>query len=156
MTKKAKLPDNLKHSECKRGNLAKQGGRIPPIRFICLKANLDKEAMTTAIYTSHEVKEEFTKYSSSDTKLAVAHVRLFKSIIDKCNFREEQEILQLSLEALQKEYNSLDMRASAHGKKLKKDLNEIRKEVKRYIDTAFKYFQDLFDKSLVQEWNQVV
>ena len=61
MTKKAELPDNLKHSECKRGDLAKQGGRIPPIHFIHPKANLDKEAMTAAIYTSRKVKEEFSK-----------------------------------------------------------------------------------------------
>ena len=74
MTKKAELLDDLKHSECKRGNLAKQGGGIPPIRFICPKANLDKEATTATIYMSHEVKEEFTKYSSGNTKLAVMHV----------------------------------------------------------------------------------
>ena len=41
MTKKAKLPDNLKHSECERGDLAKQGGGIPPICFVRPKANLD-------------------------------------------------------------------------------------------------------------------
>ena len=74
MTKKAELLDNLKHSKCKRGNLAKQGGGIPPICFVHLKANLDKEAATAAIYTLHEVKEEFTKYSGNDTKLAVVHV----------------------------------------------------------------------------------
>ena len=89
MMKKAELPDNLKHSECKRGDLVKQGGRIPPIRFVHLKANLDKEATTAMIYTSCKVKEEFTKYSGGDTKLTVVHVRLFKSVLDKCCFRKE-------------------------------------------------------------------
>ena len=125
MTKKAKLPDNLKHSECKRGDLAKQGGGIPPIRFVHPKTTLDREAATAAIYMSREVKEEFTKYSGGDTELAVAHVWLFKSIIDKCCFCKEQEIVQLSLKALQKEYNSLDMRASAHDKKLEQEFDKI-------------------------------
>ena len=89
MMKRAELPDNLKHSECERGDLAKQGGRIPPIRFVCPKANLDKEAMTAMIYMSHDVKEEFTKYSSGDTVLAIVHIWLFKSILDKCNFCKE-------------------------------------------------------------------
>ena len=124
MTKKAELPDDLKHSKCKRGNLAKQGGGIPPIRFIHPKANLDKEAATAAIYTLREVKEEFTKYSGGDTKLAVVHVWLFKSIIDKCNFRKEQEIAQFSLNTLQSEYDALETRASARGKKLEQDLDE--------------------------------
>ena len=57
---------------------------------------------------------------------------------------------------LQMEYNALDTCASVLGKKLKQDLNEAQKEVKGYIDTAFKYFQDLLNKSLVLEWNQVV
>ena len=74
MTKKAELPDNLKHSECERGDLAKQGGRIPPIHFVRPKANLDKEAATAVICTLCKVKEEFTKYSGGDTELAVAHV----------------------------------------------------------------------------------
>ena len=74
MTKKAELPDELKHSKCEKGDLAKQGGGIPPIHFIHPKANLDKEATTAVICTSREVKEEFTKYSGGNTKLAVAHV----------------------------------------------------------------------------------
>ena len=64
--------------------------------------------------------------------------------------------MQLLLNNLQLEYNALEMHASALGKKLEQDLNEARKEVKGYIGTTFKYFQDLLDKSLVQEWNQVV
>ena len=47
------------------------------------------------------------------------------------------------------------MHASVLGKKLEQDLDEAQKEVKGYVDTTFKY-QDLLDKSLVQEWNQVV
>ena len=118
MMKKAELPDDLKHSKYKRGDLAKQGGGIPPFCFVHPKANLDKEAATAAIYTLREVKEEFTKYSGGDTKLTVAHVWLFKSIIDKCNFREEQEITQFSLNTLQLEYDALETRTSTHGKKL--------------------------------------
>ena len=156
MTKQAELPDDLKHSECNRGNIAKQGGRIPPICFIHPKANLDKEAATAAIYMSREVKEEFTRYSGGNTELAIAHVRLFKLIIDKCNFRKEQEIMQFSLNTLQSEYDALETCASARGKKLKQDLDKAQKEVKGYIDTTFKYFQDLLNESLVQEWNQVV
>ena len=64
--------------------------------------------------------------------------------------------MQLPLDNLKKEYGELDMCASAHGKKLKQELDKALKEVKGYVDTAFKYFQDLLDKSLVQEWNQVV
>ena len=74
MTKKAELPDDFKHSKCKSGDLAKQGGGIPPNRFIHPKANLDKEATTAAIYTSCEIKEEFTKYSGGNTELAVVHI----------------------------------------------------------------------------------
>ena len=94
--------------------------------------------------------------ASGDTELAVAHVWFFKSILNKCNFHEEQEILQLLLDDLQKEYNALDTCISTHGKKLEQELDEARKEVKSYVNTAFKYFQDLLDKSLVQEWNQVM
>ena len=90
--KKAELLDNLKHSECKRGNLAKQGGGIPPICFIHPKANLNKEAATATIYTLHEVKEEFLKYSSGITKLAIMHVWLFKLIIDKCIFVKNRKL----------------------------------------------------------------
>ena len=57
---------------------------------------------------------------------------------------------------LQMEYNALDTCSSVLGKKLEQDLDNVRKEVKGYIDTTFKYFQDLLDKSLVQQWNQVV
>ena len=56
------------------------------------------------------------------------------------------------LNNLQKEYNELNMCTSTHGKKLKQDINESRKEVKLYVDTAFKHFQDLLNESLVQEW----
>ena len=87
MTKKAELPDNLKHSKSERGNLAKQGGCLPPIHFIHLKVKFDKDPVTTVIYTLCNAKEEFTKYSDGNTKLAVVHVWLFKSILDKCNFR---------------------------------------------------------------------
>ena len=55
MTKTAQLPDNLKHSKCKRGNLAKQGGGLPPIHFIHLKAKSDKERALVAIFTSRNV-----------------------------------------------------------------------------------------------------
>ena len=132
MTKEAKLPDDLKHSKCKRGDLAKQGDRIPPIHFIRRKATLDKEAATATIYTLCKVKEEFTKYSGSNTKLAVMHIRLFKSILDKCNFRKEQEVAQLILNNLQQEYDALDTRASAHSKKLEQELDKAWKEVKGY------------------------
>ena len=71
MTKKAELPDALKHSKFKRGNLAKQGGGLPPICFIQPKAESNKEAATAAIYTSCEVKEKIIKYVSGDTELAV-------------------------------------------------------------------------------------
>ena len=64
--------------------------------------------------------------------------------------------MQFSLDTLQSEYDALEMCASARGKKLEQDLNEARKEVKGYIDNAFKYFQYLLDESLVQEWNKVV
>ena len=57
MTKKAKLPDDLKHSKCERDDLAKQGGRIPPICFVHPKANSNKEAATAVIYTLREAKE---------------------------------------------------------------------------------------------------
>ena len=60
------------------------------------------------------------------------------------------------LEHLQWEYGNLNTCASAYGKKLKQDLDKARKEVKLYIDISFKYFQDLLDENLVQEWNQVV
>ena len=79
---KAELPDNLKHSKCERGDLAKQGGSLPPIHFIRPKAKSHKEVATMAIYTSHEVKEEFTKYAGGNTKLAVMHIWLFKSILE--------------------------------------------------------------------------
>ena len=98
------------------------------------------------IYTLWEIKEEFSKYSSCNTELAIVHVWLLKLILDKCNFREEQEVAQLLLDNLQLEYNALDMRASVHGNKLKKDLNKALKEVKGYIDIVFKYFQSLLDK----------
>ena len=62
MTKKAKLLDNLKHSKCKRGDLAKQGGCLLPICFVHLKAKTNKEVATVAIYTSRGIKEEFSKF----------------------------------------------------------------------------------------------
>ena len=94
-------------------------------------------------------------YTDGNMKLAIVYVCLFKAILKKCNFHEEQEVAQLLLDDLQKEYDELDMRASAHGKKFKQELNKAQKEVKVYVDTAFKYFQDLLNESLVQEWNQV-
>ena len=63
---------------------------------------------------------------------------------------------QMLPDNLQKEYSKLKMCTSAKGKKLEQDLNEAWKEVKSYIDTAFKNFQDLLIKSFVQEWNQVM
>ena len=85
-----------------------QGGGIPQIRFICPKANLDNEATFAAIYMSRNVKEEFTKYSGSNTKLTVVHVLLFKLIVEKYNFCKEQEIVELLLNNLQLEYNAHD------------------------------------------------
>ena len=108
------------------------------------------------IYISCNVKEDFTKYSGGNTELAIMHIRLFKSILDKCNCCKKQEIAQITLDMLQLEYNALDMHASTCGKKLKQDLEKVQNKVKGYVDTAFKYFQDLLDESLVQEWNQVV
>ena len=43
-----------------------------------------------AIYTLHNVKEELIKYASGDMELAVGHICLFKSILEKCNFCKEQ------------------------------------------------------------------
>ena len=53
-----------------------------------------------AIYTLREIKEEFTKYASGDTKLTVTYIWLLKSILKKCNSHKEQEILQLLLDDL--------------------------------------------------------
>ena len=104
-----------------------------------------------AIYTSCDVKEEFMKYVSSDVELAIMHMHPFKSILEKCNFHKKQEVVQLLLDDIQKEYMDLNTCTSTHGKKLKKDLEEAPKEVKSYIDMASKYFQDLLDESLVRE-----
>ena len=60
MTKKAELPDDFKHSKCKRGNIAKQGGSLPLIQFIHPKAKSDKKVATATIYTLRNVKEEFS------------------------------------------------------------------------------------------------
>ena len=136
MTKKAKLPDDLKHSKCKRGKLVKQGVSLQPVHIIHLEATSDKEAATMAIYTSCRVKEDFLKYSGGNTELAIVHVCLFKLIQDKCNFSKDQEIAQLMLNSLQIEYNALDMCASMLGKKLKQDFDEALKEVKGNIDTT--------------------
>ena len=74
MTKKAKLPGNLKHSKCERGDLTKQGGGLPPTCFIHLKANSDTEVATVAIDMLREVKEEFSKYSGVNIELTVMHI----------------------------------------------------------------------------------
>ena len=60
-----------------------------------------------AIYTSCEVKEEFSKYSGSNIKLAIVHIRLFKLILKKFNFCKEQEVVQLLMDNLQKECDCL-------------------------------------------------
>ena len=73
---------------------------------------------TVVIYTLHEVKEEFTKYSGGYTKLAIMHIQLFKLILNKCNFCKEQEIAQRLLDKIQMEYNELNTCASTRGKKL--------------------------------------
>ena len=70
-------------------------------------------------------------------------------ILEKCNFHKEQEIVQLLLDDLQKEYDALEMCTRPHGKKLKQELDKARKEVKGYIGTTFQYFQNLLNKSLV-------
>ena len=57
-------------------------------------------------------------------ELAVMHICLFKSILEKSKFCKEQEVAQLLLDNLQKEYNELNIHASTHGKKLKQDLNK--------------------------------
>ena len=48
------------------------------------------------------------------------------------------------------------MHASVHGKKLEQELDKAQKEVNGYVDTTFKYFQNLLDEGLVTEWNQVM
>ena len=101
------------------------------------------------VATSRDIKEEFNKYAGGDTELAIMHVCLFKSILEKYNFCKEQESAQLLLNNLQKEFDKLNMYASAHGKKLMQHLNKARKEVKAYIDTAFKYFHHFLDESFV-------
>ena len=53
-------------------DIAKQGVGLPPINFVFLKAKYNKEVATVEIYTSHKVKEEFTKYSIGNTKLTIA------------------------------------------------------------------------------------
>ena len=53
-------------------------------------------------------------------------------------FRKEQENAQFSLDTLQSEYDAFETCASARGKKLRQDLDKAQKEVKGYIDTAFK------------------
>ena len=98
--KKAKLLDNLKHSECKRGNLAKQGGGLLPICFVHLKAKSDKEAAMVTIYMLHDIKEEFMKYAVSNMELIVEHICLFASIFEKYNFHKEQEVVQMLLNNL--------------------------------------------------------
>ena len=52
-------------------------------------ANSNKEAATATICTLRDVKGEFTKYSGSNTELAIVHIRLFKLILKKCNFSKE-------------------------------------------------------------------
>ena len=59
MTKIAKLLDDLKHRDCKRENLTKQGDSLLFICFISPKAMSYKEVAMVALYTSCNVKEEF-------------------------------------------------------------------------------------------------
>ena len=41
------------------------------------------------------------------------------------------------------------MGLACHGKKLEQELDKAWEELRGYVDTSFKYFQDLLDESLV-------
>ena len=62
------------------------------ICFIHPKAKSNKETSMGAIYMSHDVKEEFTKYTIDNMELTIVHICLFKSILEKCNFCKEQKL----------------------------------------------------------------
>ena len=93
--------------------------------------------------------------SGNESNLAVLYVWLFLSIDDKGTLQEKQVAAQCLLDAHFTKQQGFAMQALAHGWELESKNTNSHNNVKKAFKTVYWYFQDLFDKSLVQEWNQV-
>ena len=91
------VPTDLKHSECERGDPAKNGG-APPIRFVVETLASKEDDPTASIYTSEEVKETFHKFKEGSAEEMIEHVRTFWEIIRKLDLEDYYENTSLILE----------------------------------------------------------
>ena len=153
MTWSASLPDDLKHSECERTDVSRNGGD-PPVRTVPDKSDEDTDPQMTCIYTSPDVKEQFSKFSGGSQELALIHVATFYEIIGKLGLKEEFKRNETFKQDLVGDYAKLTkaQKATSEGKETKAAIEQTSEEMKESIDKAFMVFQDLLDTKLVPEW----
>ena len=148
------VPTDLKHSECERGDPAKNGG-APPICFVIETLASKEDAPTASIYTSEEVKETFHKFKEGSAEEMIEHVRTFWEIIRKLDLEDYYENTSLILEGQKHRLSE----GNAHGRKLrelKESIDSTALDLKKTINRAFKTFTDLLDADVVQKWNDIV
>ena len=153
MTWSASLPDDLKHSECERTDVSRNGG-APPVRTVPDKSNEDSDPQMTSIYTSTNVKEQFSKFSGGSQEQALIHVATFYEIIGKLGLKEEYEGYETLRKDLISDYAKLtrQQKSEREGKENKEAIENSFETMTEFVDKAFMVFQDLLDTKLVPEW----
>ena len=129
MTWSASLPDDLKHSECERTDVSRNGG-APPVRTVPDKSDEDSDPQMTSIYTSPDVKEQFSKFDGSSQELALIHVATFYEIIDKLGLKEEYESNESFKAELVRDYAILtrQQKATSEGQETKAAIKTTSKQ----------------------------
>ena len=148
------VPTDLKHSECERGDPAKNGG-APPIRFVVETLASKEDAPTASIYTSEEVKETFHKFKEGSAEEMIEHVRTFWEIIRKLDLKDYYENTSLILEGQKHQLSE----GNVHGRELrelKESIDSTALDLKKTVNRAFKTFTDLLDADVVQKSNDIV
>ena len=152
MTWSASLPEDLKHTECERTDVSKNGG-APPVRTVPDEVS-DADPQTVSIYTSEDVKEQFHKFDGGSQERAIIHTATFFEIINKLNLEQDYGLSKAFKEQSETEYAALTtpQRTTSAGRQTKAEIEEHALSMKEYIAKAFKIFQDLLDTKLVPDW----
>jgi hypothetical protein len=151
----------LKYSDTKRGPVHKLGG-IPPIRLVPSVHEVDESEATVTIKLTNKAKDTYVKFSGGTPEQAVRHVKLFYSLVDKLELKQQYDAKQEQIKSNRTILKGLNITPVSPDEDIqqKEDLEEENKELTAEMTTLKKDFWTLFERllgaSLVPDWQRIV
>ena len=133
-----------------------QLGCLPPIRFVPKVTPEEDRPETVKVYikTVGGMKEEITKFSGGEPEEALKHVLLFRQTERKMDILKDHALLikvKLSKESRLETITATDDEANQTKAKLKKEIVELKLDIKTKMDEYWSLWTQLLNDSLKEK-----